>query len=199
MSNHPYPKEAFIMYQIIFFSYLRQCLRVLFLAIGQQNSCVVNDAYHSSNLALVFFLHLLLLVTKHNVTKITHQVSIFVFFQLSNLSLGLFQRQYVVEESQNWRRSNLSYQENKEWSFYCSLHWQWPAWWEELRVTLSKNLTRSLKKDDQAHSFIHLSKDFWFFQASIRSAAEVDAFGSFWYGPNQLFFALPERWQSGRL
>ena len=108
-------------------------------------------------------------------------------------------REYVVEESQNWRRSNLSYQENKEWSFYCSLHWQWPAWWEELRVTLSKNLTRSLKKDDQAHSFIHLSKDFWFFQASIRSAAEVDAFGSFWYGPNQLFFALPERWQSGRL
>ena len=133
-------------------------------------------------------LHLLLLVTKHNVTKITHKVSIFVFFQLSNLSLGLFQRQYVVEESQNWRRSNLSYQENKEWSFYCSLHWQWPAWWEELRVTLSKNLTRSLKKDDQAHSFIHLSQDFWFFQASIRSAAEVDAFGSFWYGPNQLFF-----------
>ena len=110
------------------------------------------------------------------------------FFQLSNLSLGLFQRQYVVEESQNWRRSNLSYQENKEWSFYCSLHWQWPAWWEELRVTLSKNLTRSLKKDDQAHSFIHLSQDFLFFQASIRSAAEVDAFGSFWYGPNQLFF-----------
>ena len=189
------------MYQIIFFSYLRQCLlpSCTFLAIGQQNSCVVNDAYHSSNLALVFFLHRLLLVTKHNVTKITHQVSIFVFFQLSNLSLGLFQRQYVVEESQNWRRSNLSYQENKEWSFYCSLHWQWPAWWEELRVTLSKNLTRSLKKDDQAHSFIHLSKDFWFFQASIRSAAEVDAFGSFWYGPNQLFFALPERWQSGRL
>ena len=93
---------------------MRQCT---FLAIGQQNSCVVNDAYHSSNLALVFFLHLLLLVT-----KITHKVSIFVFFQLSNLSLGLFQRQYVVEESQNWRRSNLSYQENKEWSFYCSLH-----------------------------------------------------------------------------
>ena len=165
-----------------------------FLAIGQQNSCVVNDAYHSSHLALVFFLHLLLLVT-----KITHKVSIFVFFQLSNLSLGLFQRQYVVEESQNWRRSNLSYQENKEWSFYCSLHWQWPAWWEELRVTLSKNLTRSLKKDDQAHSFIHLSKDFLFFSGfnSIRSWSWCLWILLIW--AKSAFFALPERWQSGRL
>ena len=181
------------MYQIIFFSYLRQCLRVLFWPL-------VNKIHVSSMMPIIHpTWPYILLVTKHNVTKITHKVSIFVFFQLSNLSLGLFQRQYVVEESQNWRRSNLSYQENKEWSFYCSLHWQWPAWWEELRVTLSKNLTRSLKKDDQAHSFIHLSQDFLFFQASIRSAAEVDAFGSFWYGPNQLFFALPERWQSGRL
>ena len=151
-----------------------------FLAIGQQNSCVVNDAYHSSNLAL----------NKAQCDK-NHSQSLDIRLFPIVESFARFiseKREYVVEESQNWRRSNLSYQENKEWSFYCSLHWQWPAWWEELRVTLlSKNLTRSLKKDDQAHSFIHLSQDFLFFQASIRSAAEVDAFGSFWYGPNQLF------------
>ena len=155
-----------------------------FLAIGQQNSCVVNDAYHSSNLALW-----------HNVTKITHKVSIFVFFQLSNLSLGLFQRQYVVEESQNWRRSNLSYQENKEWSFYCSLHWQWPAWWEELRVTLSKNLTRSLKL---TLLFIY-PKTSYFFRLQFDPELKLMPLDPFDMGQISFFFALPERWQSGRL